>query len=55
MVTIVTRYGTYTGYRYDVYSNRVILLSYDESFSHGNIGIVSFLFRDVISITVESN
>jgi hypothetical protein len=51
MVTIETVYGNYTGYRYEVYLNRVTLFSLEGDGELKHVVITSFIFREVIRVT----
>lgn len=50
MVIIVTNHGTFTGYCYELYENRVILFSVVDEDELQHLRILPFMFREVISL-----
>jgi hypothetical protein len=52
MVTIETLYGNFIGYRYETYSNRVVLFSLAGNDELAHVVITSFIFREVIRVTL---
>jgi hypothetical protein len=49
-IRVITEFGEYWCYRYDLYENRIMLFSYTESTISNNVIMFPLYFREVIRI-----